>query len=186
MFKINTYNKRLWVVDNFYQNPDKIRAFALKESYSDDNRFYKGMRTLKPYRHPDLKLVFEDIMSEEITDFEGNNNGCFQITSAENPRVWHCDGQKWAGMVYLTPDAPLRSGTRTHRSLRTGSRHADENLGDAFAMGNYDSTQFEIADDIANIYNRLVLFNARMIHSAGPYFGNHYTNGRLIQLFFFD
>jgi hypothetical protein len=56
----------------------------------------------------------------------------------------------------------------------------------SFASGFYDSTKFHIADSAANIYNRLVIMDARMIHSAGAYFGNSKETGRLIHLFFFD
>jgi hypothetical protein len=53
-------------------------------------------------------------------------------------------------------------------------------------MGYYDSTQYHISAEAGNIFNRLVIMDARHIHSAGPYFGNNNENSRLVQLFFFD
>ena len=50
----------------------------------------------------------------------------------------------------------------------------------------YDSTKFDIADSAGNLYNRLVIMDARCIHSAGPYFGQNKQDGRLTHLFFFD
>jgi hypothetical protein len=179
-------NKRLFVVDNFYENPDEIREFALRQEYLEDVRFYKGLRSVIPFRASGTKEAFENIIGQPIVQFDSGNNGCFQITSSENPQVYHCDEQTWAGIVYLTPNAPVKAGTRTHRSLRDWSRTGPETTPATFQTGFYDSHQFEIVDDIGNIYNRLVIFNGPMIHSAGPYFGNSMWNGRLIHLFFFD
>jgi hypothetical protein len=90
-------------------------------------------------------------------------------------------------MIYLTPNAPIESGTRLHRSKINGTRDSRElNVGDAFSGGFLDSTKFEITDSAANIYNRLVIMDARCIHSAGPYFGQGMQDGRLTHLFFFD
>jgi hypothetical protein len=90
-------------------------------------------------------------------------------------------------MIYLTPNAPLISGTRTHRSRINGTRHRDEENADfAFQGDFYDSTKFDIADSAANIYNRLLIMDAGAFHSAGPYFGNNMETGRLTHLFFFD
>ena len=46
-FKPNPEPKpRMWIVDNFYENPDAIREFALGQYYFDDPG-YLGMRTRK-------------------------------------------------------------------------------------------------------------------------------------------
>jgi len=188
-FFINTNtNKRFFIVDNFYQNPDEVREFALNVEYKSDIRWYKGLRSVVPYRPKGLKEAFEKIIGEEIFNFENHDyNGCFQITTAEDPQVYHYDLQKWAAMIYLTPNAPLESGTRLHQSKLNGTRHSTDNdSSGAFAGGFYDSTKFDVTDSAANIYNRLVIMDARCIHSAGPYFGQGIEDGRLTHLFFFD
>ena len=50
----------------------------------------------------------------------------------------------------------------------------------------YDKTSFEMVDNIANVYNRLVLFNSKNIHAAVNYFGDNIDNSRFFHLFFFD
>ena len=55
-----------------------------------------------------------------------------------------------------------------------------------FKNGHYDGTEFDLVDVVGNVYNRIVLFDARLIHAATQYFGNEINNGRLFQLFFFD
>ena len=189
LFSINSdMGKKLFVVDNFYSNPYVIRSFALSQEFKEDVRWYKGLRTTKPFRTNEQKLAFENILGVEITNWEEHGfNGCFQITTAQNPQVYHYDLQKWAGMIYLTPNAPIESGTRLMKSKINGTRHSSEPDVDMAFNGNfYDSTKFEIADSAGNIYNRLVLMDARCIHSAGPYFGATPEDGRLIHLFFFD
>jgi hypothetical protein len=57
---------------------------------------------------------------------------------------------------------------------------------EVYPRGNLDPSQFERVDTVGNVYNRLILFNSHMIHSASSYFGNSKESGRLVQLFFFD
>ena len=188
-FELNTQqNKRLYVVDNFYADPFAVRQHALSLEFNNDLRFYKGLRTSNCQRGPEIKSSFEQIIGEPITVWDEHlYNGCFQITTAEDPQVYHCDQQRWAAMIYLTPAAPFQSGTRLHIHKETWLTHGNEpNIGDAFKGGFYDSTKFDTVADVGNVFNRLVIMDAKHIHSAGTYFGNSKETGRLIQLFFFD
>lgn len=189
-FFINSnQNKRFFVVDNFYSNPDEVRNFALTQlEFKEDLRWYKGLRSTQSFRTQQHKEMFENIIGERIVKWdEYDVNGCFQITRAQDPQVYHYDLQKWAAMIYLTPNAPLESGTRLMKSRVNGTRHSSEQDVDMAFNGNfYDSTKFDVADSAANIYNRLVIMDARCIHSAGPYFGSTPEDGRLTHLFFFD
>ena len=179
---------RMFIVDDYYANPDEVRNYALNNvEYEQDLRWYKGFRSKGVYRPAGMKESFEHIMGQRIIDFESGYNGVFQIMYGSDPQVYHYDTQRWAAMIYLTPNAPIQSGTRLHKSRRNGTRHRDEPFADdAFRGDFYDSTQFDVADSAANIYNRLVIMDAGSFHSAGPYFGNDYESGRLTHLFFFD
>lgn len=183
-------SKRLFVVDNFYSDPDSVRNFALTQvEYKQDIQWYKGYRSVQSYHPPGIVEAFEDIIGQKIISFPvGTVNGCFQIMKASDPQVWHFDEQKWAAMIYLSPNAPIQSGTRLHRA--TGNsfiRHKDDPGVDEYFNGNfYDSTKWEIADSVGNYYNRLIIMDAQCVHSAGPYFGDNFENGRLTHLFFFD
>ena len=180
--------ERMFIVDNFYTNPDEVRDFALNQvEYAEDLRWYKGLRSTTTYVAPGTKEAFEYILGKKITKFDYGWTGCFQICRASDPQVYHYDLQKWAGMIYLTPNAPVESGTRLMRSKLNGTRHSSEpNVDMAFNGNFYDGTKFDIADSAGNIYNRLIIMDARCIHSAGPYFGATPEDGRLIHLFFFD
>lgn len=190
IFQINSYTKRIFIVDNFYSNPDEVRNFALNQTFKSDLRWYKGLRTVEVFRPVELKLTFEKILGQSIQNWDYyGSNGVFQITTAEDPQVYHYDTQKWAAMIYLSPNAPLQSGTRLHKSNINNTRSCEESVelvNQAFSGGFYDSTKFDLVDSAGNVYNRLVIMDAHCIHSAGPYFGSSPETGRLTHLFFFD
>ena len=182
-------NNKLFVVNNFYSNPDEIRKYALGQEFKEDIRWYKGLRTTKAYRPDSIKHAFEYIMGQKIYKWDYGMNGVFQITTSNDVQVYHHDSQKWAAMIYLSPNAPFESGTRLHSSKINNVSHLSEGqelIDQAFSSGFYDSTKFNIVDSVGNIYNRLVIMDAMSIHSAGPYFGNTPESGRLTHLFFFD
>lgn len=192
MFITNTsinlnYNKRIFVVDNFYSDPYAVRNFALQQNFLEDQRFYKGKRTQTQYFVPGTKKVFEDIISQKVNVWdEYAMNGVFQTCNAEDLLVYHTDTQQWAGMIYLTPNAPFECGTSFYAHKETKKRHQDEGIGDCFSGGFYDSTKFELVDTVGNVFNRLVIFNGKCIHSATKYFGQTLEDSRLFHMFFFD
>jgi hypothetical protein len=182
-------DKRIFVVDNFYEDPYAVREFALSNGdFQPDLRYFKGKRTTEKYIVPGTKQAFEEIIGQKITVWEEYNvNGVFQSCTAEDPLVYHIDGQQWAGMVYLTPNAPHESGTSMYAHRETKVRHAsDPGIDAAFAGGFYDKTKFEMVDSVGNVFNRLVIFNGKCIHSASQYFGQTLEDSRLFHMFFFD
>jgi len=189
----NHPRKGFWVVDNFYANPDEIRKFALAQEFDQGGlgRGYIGRRTFKQFLFPGLKEQFEKIMGEKITAWEDHGmNGKFQYSMEGEPLVYHCDSQKWAGMIYLTPNAPFETGTGSFAVKGTQAFHnSQKGIMAAFrgdGAQNLDKTIFEPVDSIGNVYNRLVIFNAGYLHAALGYFGYKPENSRLWQMFFFD
>jgi hypothetical protein len=182
----------VWIVDNFYQDPDAIRKFALEQEYDQGGigKYYIGNRTKQQFLFPGLKEEFEYIMNRKIEKWEEYGmNGRFQVCKEGEPLVYHCDPQRWAGMLYLTPNAPYQSGTSTHALKGTDVRHLSHpDVNKCFRPGsqNLDRTIFEPVDNFGNVYNRLVIFNAGYLHSATDYFGYNNDNCRLWQMFFFD
>jgi len=175
------------VVDNFYSDPLSIRNFALQQDFQADIRYFKGKRT-KCFRFDGLKERFEHLLNRKVLNWEKyGTNGCFQYCVAEDLNVYHCDKQQYAGVLFLTPDAPIQSGTQFFRSKVTKKmKVAPEEYAAVFAKGYYDSTAFESVDTVGNVFNRIVLFDAQMIHAAPIYFGSKIEDARLFQLFFFD
>jgi FkbM family methyltransferase len=183
-----------WIIDNFYENPDEVRKFALEQEYVEGGfgRGFIGRRTEQQFLFPGLKERFEEIMGRRITEWESHGmNGRFQIAWSGEPLVYHCDSQKWGGMLYLTPDAPYQCGTTMYAHKQTRARtYYDEGWDAAWKNVpgdcHLDGTPFEPVDVLGNVYNRLVIFDASCIHSASQYFGTIMENSRLWQMFFFD
>ena len=191
--KVNTDNEpTIVVVDNFLENPDEIRELALSMSDEYKKRGSVGIRS-KPYPYGDIyRPIFEKLLGIKTDDSEwagdGGTHGCYQWSPAETGQVVHCDATDWAGIIFLSPDAPPRTGTWLMKHKETGKKMRQEGLEDVF-IGNqaqWDTHPFEKIDDIANVYNRLILWNGRHLHTAGSYFGESIDNSRLYQVFFFN
>ncbi len=189
----NKQRNRLWIVDDFYQDPYAVREFALKQEYVEGGlgRGFIGRRTSHQFLFDGLKESFERTMNTTINLWnEHQMNGRFQIAWGGEPLVFHCDSQKWAGMLYLTPDAPFESGTTLYAHKKTRVRdYYDPRWGEVWETSektHLDKTPFEPVDVAGNVFNRLVIFDASSIHSASEYFGQTAIDGRLWQMFFFD
>jgi hypothetical protein len=177
------------VVDDFYKDPDSIREFALKQDFKENPKYHKGKRCIRSeFRFPGMKEKFESILGCKIKNWGTHPvNCCFQYCIAGEQAVYHNDIQQYAGVLFLTPDAPPETGTRFYRSKATKKMKVSGNeYSLTFPTGHYDSTPLEQVDVVGNVYNRLVLFDAHLIHAAPLYFGNELKNSRLFQLFFFD
>ena len=178
------------VIDNVYSDPDSVRNFALSQNFNYHPQNHKGKRTDNTFLFNGLKEFFESKLGCKIKNWDYyGTNGCFQYCIAGEQLVYHKDTQEYAGVLFLTPEAPPQTGTTFYRSKYTKKMKLSDNDSDhsiVFKNGFYDSTEFEVVDVVGNVYNRIVLFDARMIHSASCYFGTNIENGRLFQLFFFD
>lgn len=189
-FSVNITTKpRLWIVDDFYADPHAVREFALQQEFEPNLNYYKGSRSNQQYIVPGTKEAFEKVIGKKITNWTETHGMCgrFQYCTAEDALVYHCDGQTLAGMIYLTPDAPYSCGTSlfAHKDTKLRNENDFGNT-NVFEGGYYDKSKFELVDTAGNVFNRLVLFDAKCIHSANEYFGTNLTNSRLFHLFFFD
>ena len=190
----------LMIIDNFYKNAQSTRDYILTQEFKVRGN-YPGQRTTsRANQH--LKEMIEGYIQHfagKIIDWpmpnDGRNNddtynGAFQYTTSRD-RTWiHNDGwNNWAGVLYLTPNAPVNSGTGIFR-FKDGTRNVDE----AEARGNkkmidensQDYNKWELVDKVGNVFNRLVLFNSKQYHASLDYFGTNKENGRLFQVFFFS
>ena len=187
-------NVNVIVIDDFYKDPDAVREFALKQDFGVDGN-YPGHRT-KSFLNDSLKKSIEDILSPhagKVTYWGGHGNGdnytgAFQYTTAFDRSWIHSDGTtKWAGVCYLTPDAPITAGTGLFRHKETGLRGGEPNINNAFEGNTWvDPTPYVRIDHAANIFNRLVIWDVKLIHAAPTYFGHNIDTARLTQVFFFD
>jgi hypothetical protein len=193
----------LIVVDNFYNNAMDTRKYILSQEFSVIGN-YPGKRTVS-YATEHLKEIIQKYVEPfagKIIEFpcpnpKKNNsdakeiyNGAFQYTTSRDRSWIHTDKwNNWAGVLFMTPDAPLTSGTAFYR-FKDGATCEE----DGTFLGNkeevdrcsQDLTKWELVDRVGNVFNRLILFNAHRYHMSQDYFGDTKENGRLFQVFFFS
>ena len=185
---------RAHVVDNFYADPYAVREYALSQEFHDDDG-YVGRRTRTQHDIPGIKEAFEIILNKKITAWceTYGMNARFQWNFCEERLVYHCDSQMWAGMIYLTPGAPVQCGTSTWQHRETKIHYSNDinwGAGEGNKVFNQktfcDRTPYDEVDRFGNVFNRLVLFDGHLIHSASQYFGSDKYDSRLWHMFFFD
>ena len=191
----------LIIIDNFYNNALETRNYILTQEFSVRGN-YPGQRTIS-YANEHLKETIQKYVEPfggKITDFPIPNddvsnadkiyNGSFQYTTSRDRSWVHIDGHNnWAGVLYLTPDAPLSSGTSFYKFYDGTTCKRDMELlenKEEIDRCSQDLTKWEKVDQVGNVFNRLILFNANRFHMSMDYFGDTKENGRLFQVFFFS
>ena len=158
---------------------------------------YPGQRTEPIFN----QSVFDIIQSAvehnagKITQWDSDYTGSFQYTT-QRDRSWiHADQTTmWAGVCYLTPNAPLSGGTGLFKHKATGLERAprlmDGNIDtetlNLIYEDSQDMTKWEMTQFIGNVYNRLILYRGDLFHTSLDYFGKNIEDGRLFQTFFFN
>jgi hypothetical protein len=194
------------VISDFYTNPDEIRKYALAQKYTychemkDIGYVFPGSRT-KELRDLSQSL-YEKICKKLISVFHipehdvmrWQINTSFQIVEGQyQSGLIHQDQNTiFAGVLYLTPDAPLDSGT----SLFKKNASYDEELYLKLIKENderfkrkepIDFSYHSMFDEVVrvnNLYNTLILFEGDIHHCANKFFGQTKQNSRLAQVFF--
>jgi hypothetical protein len=182
----------LMIFDNFYSNAKAVRDYALSLPFTVSGN-YPGFRTdiMRGQYNTDAKLMFEDILRKKITWWPEEHNTAFQYTTSEDETWVHYDNTTWAGVLYLTPDAPLDSGTAIYRNKESKifmydpKNPATDYNTSSEKLNNLDL--WEPIVQVSNIFNRLLLYRGEYYHrSMLPGFGDSKYNGRLFQTFFFN
>jgi hypothetical protein len=183
------------IIDDFYTNPEEVREFALQQEFSVRGN-YPGRRTIS-YLNDSLKESISKIIEPHagtILSWGGDYTGCFQYTTAEDRSWIHADSYTdWAGVLYLTPDAPISAGTGLFRHKETGLRNwnyrersKEEDTISPHMQHPHDYTKWDMTDKFGNFFNRLILYRADLYHVSLDYFGTSKEDGRLFQVFFFN
>jgi len=200
-FKLRGPSCGLIVIDNFYNNAQNTRDYILTQDFSVRGNF-PGQRTIS-YANEHLKTIIQEYVypfGGKITEFPIPDlkdepkkevyNGSFQYTTSRERSWIHTDSwNNWAGVLYLTPDAPLSAGTAFYR-FKNGEYSEEDakilNTKDQTDSYSQDLTKWDQVDKVGNVFNRLILFNSKRFHMSMDYFGDTKENGRLFQVFFFS
>jgi hypothetical protein len=197
------------VIENFYENPDAIRKFALTQNYTFCHErqnlqyVYPGSRTKDLF---DLdRTLHEKICKKMISVFHNTEydymrwaiSTNFQsVTEEYKDGVIHTDQNTiFAAVLYLTPDAPLNSGTSLFKPNKKFDEKkylsALEKNDRKFRAGEIvmDTSYHSMFDEIVrvnNVYNTLILYEGQHYHAANQFFGKKLENSRLAQVFFIN
>jgi hypothetical protein len=191
----------LIIIDNFYNNAYETRKYVLTQEFLVRGN-YPGQRTIS-YANNHLKDIIQKYVEPfggKITDFPipkedgsdaaGIYNGSFQFTTSRDRSWVHTDGyNNWAGVLYLTPNAPLSSGTSFYHFYDGTTCKQDMDIlenKEETDKWSQDLTKWQKVDTSGNVFNRLILFNSNRFHMSMDYFGDSKENGRLFQVFFFS
>lgn len=164
-------DRNLVVIDNFLDDPDYIREIALGLDFDNYNEHVPGVRSASARGDYETLITskFEAIFKSKIIWNWNQDSFCFQ-SCQEGTETWiHQDVKsEWAAVLFLTPDAPVDSGT--------GIYHKDKN------------GKWEMNIAVGNVYNRLVAYRGKVLYhrSMIPGFGDSLRTSRLTQVFFFD
>ncbi len=197
------------IIENFYEDPDAIRDFALAQEFTYCQRranidyVYPGCRT------QDLSVLNRELLDKICTKLVSVFHNAehdvmrwqyltsFQSVSAEYDQgVIHTDHNTvFAGVLYLTSGAPLSGGTSLFKKNDTFDedkyQQALVDNDKRFRAGEIamDTSYHSMFDEIVrvnNVYNTLIIYEGRHFHAANNFFGKTLEDSRLAQVFFIN
>lgn len=200
-------------IDNFYNNPDEVRDFALSLDFKKQPGNYPGERSDYLYEVDQkffnmfCKKLFSIFYNYNFDYIEWNVNTIFQKiypysedrNSPLNSGWYHQDLHSVAaGVIYLNPNSNLDAGT-TIGEINTLSEidYDDYSYRNKLYAGeNIDRLKYQkkILDhnskfnktlEFKNVYNRLILYDACYWHKETNFLANDYEP-RLTQVFFIE
>ncbi len=158
------------VVDNFFEDPDEVRNYALGLHYlSPNNEGWLGYRCSimdKTFLKILIKKIHQSIPKFSFSD---SFYYCFHYSLEKTKQTCpfsfdeykiHSDFCDFAGVIYLHPNPPKKMGTSFYTDKK------------------------EYISSVENKYNRLIYYPGTMLHGPTNLFGETKENGRLTLTFF--
>lgn len=197
------------IIENFYEDPDAVRAFALKQTYeflTDKQNapyVYPGSRTIDIV---DLdKTLQQNILKKFVSIFHNSEYDIMRwavstnfqsVTEEYGQGVIHTDQNTiLAAVLYLSPNAPLDAGTSlfkpNHLFNEAEYKLALAENDERFRAGKIvmDTGYHKMFDEIVrvnNVYNTLIVYEGRHYHAANQFYGKTLEDSRLSQVFFIN
>jgi hypothetical protein len=192
-------------VDNFFDNPDEVRKLALSLDFNTKEGNYPGVRTqqlheiVPDYFHYFCRKLFGLFYDVNETELKWVVETSFQMIEpfkedGTNFGWVHRDSEDlFAGIIYLTPNADLNSGTSIFKPKKLGFNpiHGDQKI-KLFTENvvteeikkslKENNDRFIETVTFKNIYNRLVSFGSQEFHAANSFYVG--DEPRLTQVFF--
>ena len=202
-------------VDNFFNNPDLIREFALNQKYFPTDGRYPGVRTtnlwqinkkLSDYFFAKIFSVYFPVKGFQVkyenaeASFQKIKSFSDTADSCKNTGWIHIDDSALGGLVYLTPNFNKNGGTSLFNLKKQFSDYNDMEpnveknklfSGEKISDEEYknalekNNLKFEEKTEYKNIYNRLIVYDGHEYHGAKSFY-NDSNDERLTLVFFID
>jgi len=199
------------VLDNFFDNPDKIRDYALSLNFEKDPEGrWPGVRTksLHELDPPLFDAICRKVMSLYF-DLENNINTVNWVTNMRFQKVnrsylsgWiHVDNPTiFTAIIYLNKNPNINSGTSIYKikdnifvpkidELNIHKINAYKglvNIKDIDTKRKENNDQYSEVIKVHNEYNRILSFDAGLPHAAQDFFGDDDDEDRLTLIMFFN
>jgi hypothetical protein len=200
---MKTLHFPITVVDDFFEYPDAVREFALQQEYlPDPENKWPGKRS-KPLHQIEF-ILFNSVINKFLSLFYNldktnilwNANAHFQKVNSKYQEGWiHTDNNICTGIIYLSK-SKNKCGTTIYKPIDPVSasiKNIDKKI-ESFSNTdlleenkNYlldNNKQFRPTVTIQEEYNRLVLFDGHLLHSANEFYGDEDDSARLTLVFF--
>jgi len=193
------------VLDNFFDNPDSVRQWALQQEYfSDPTGKWPGKRSkqlidLHPgFFHFLSNRYFNMFFNLEYETMNWHIEAMFQLVDKDYKSGWvHDDsGSQITGIIYLSPNASIQGGTSIYRrksdvvfsipgteEIKCSAYQGKTSIESVEQQRLADSEIYEETIRVGNVYNRLVSFDSHLHHGAQDFFGEG-EEARLTLVFF--
>ena len=170
--------EKILIQDNFFDNAEDLRDLALSTRFfsAEEKNYDVGWRGYRTNELRDLDKNVLEVSCQKIRDEiikffnlkinQDDGNFYFHIALSHTKNSledfdtskFHTDDSRFAGIVYLSPNPPMKTGT-------------------TIIIDNQNK-------DIENKFNRLVAYPSTYVHAPTDLFGDTMESGRLTLSFF--
>ncbi len=204
-----TQGRDYWLFDDVLPNALAVRERCLAKQdwalgFPHTGESWPGRRAIPALEAGELALIearvaqatgAHSLRVQSTPEGKTLNHNCVQAVGANEAGARpHTDSLalcRYAGVLYLTPDAPDQCGTSFYRQRMPNGQLGGNcvskphtNLVEALGTRFVPPDAFVEDVRIPNKFNRLLVYSAAMIHSATAYFGNVLADERLTAVFF--
>jgi len=192
------------IIDNFFDTPSVWREFALSQEYTEATTgTWPGTRT--ELLNDISNEIFEEFalqLLKHLPMYTGFHRlvASFHLIDETYGSGWIHDDDPTldvSGIVYLTPNAPLGTGTTLYddqydANAATFNKRFKEDVLYSTPESRKQLEKYRLEQRsmftpntvIENVYNRCVIFDPRTWHSPNNFFGTTKENTRLTLVFF--
>jgi hypothetical protein len=198
---------RIYIVDDFYPNPDGVMENVFNDEREDNSGGnYAGVMNSTNFFTPEHQRVFQQLVGHPVsagTSLTGKFRfSCVNDTYKQNIH-FDAGGENlaWAGVVYMQKHYEEGiEGTSFYKHKETGLEEIPRSIEGCSKYGwnsiadlkkfldtdGVDDSKWIKTLTVPYKYNRLVLFRPWLFHAPGKAFGSSIETSRIVQTIFLN